>query len=232
MNIRFFSAALFLCLSFSSLAAPEFPRLSGHVVDNAGLLNPSTEQQITRQLAEHQKATTNQIVVATLPHLQGYSIEEYGYQLGRYWKIGQQETDNGVVLLVAKKERKIRIEVGYDLEGSLTDALAGNIIQSVIRPQFKKGNFDQGISSGVTAIIAAIAGEYQAKKVKKSSKDYYWVIIILFLVFWSFGSTILPVPGGRGYGRGGFFGGGRGTSGGGFSGGGGGFGGGGASGGW
>jgi len=239
VSSRFFSAALLLCLSFSSLATPEFPPLRGRVVDTAGLLNASTEQQISQQLADHEQQTTNQIVVATLPHLQGYSIEEFGYQLGRHWGIGQKNTNNGVVLLVAKKERKIRIEVGYGLEGALTDALASNIIQTIIRPQFKKGNFNQGLSKGVTAIITAIRGEYKANKFKESSGKYYWIIIIIFLLFWKASKVFLPIPnrnsslnsyGNRGSGLFGRSGGS--SSGGGFSGGGGGFGGGGASGGW
>lgn len=239
MLARFLSVALLLCISSSSLAAPEFPRLSGRVVDNAGMLASSTRQQISQQLAEHESTTTNQIVVATIPHLQGYSIEEFTYQLGRHWAIGQQETNNGVVLLIAKKEREIRIEVGYGLEGALTDALAANIIQTVIKPQFKKGDFNQGISKGVTAIIAAIAGEYQAGKVKNSNKQNYWIIIILFLIFWKISKTFLPNPNSNGLSHGygnrsnGVFGSNnRHSGGGGFSGGGGGFGGGGASGGW
>ncbi len=238
MPFRFFSAAILLCLSFSSLATPEFPALTGRVVDTAGLLSASTRQQITQQLAEHEKQTTNQIVVVTLTHLQGYSIEEFGYQLGRHWGIGQKDTNNGVVLLVAKKERKIRIEVGYGLEGALTDALAANIINTVIKPQFKKGKFNQGLSKGVTAIIAAIGGEYKANKIKESSGKYCWVFITLFLLFWKVSKIFLPIPNrnnslnnyaNRGSG---LFGSSGGSSGGGFSGGGGGFGGGGASGGW
>jgi uncharacterized protein len=239
MSIRHLSFAFFLCLSFSCLAAPEFPLLTGRVVDNASMLASSTRQLINQQLAEHEKTTTNQIVVATLPDLQGYSIEEFGYQLGRHWQVGQENTNNGVVLLVAKKERKIRIEVGYGLEGALTDALASNIIQTVIKPQFKKGNFNQGISKGVTAIIAAIGGEYKASKIKESNVKHYWIIIILFLLFWKVSKAFLPIPNSNnsryGYGSRGnglFGGGGVSGGGGGFSGGGGGFGGGGASGGW
>ena len=236
MKIRFFTAALLLCLSTLCLAAPEFPRLTGRVVDRAGILSASTERQITQQLVIHEQSTTNQIVVATLPNLQGYSIEEFGYQLGRHWQVGQAESNNGVVLLVAKKERKIRIEVGYGLEGSLTDALAANIIQTVIRPQFKKGDFDRGVTQGVEAIIAAIKGEYQAKKTKDSKDSKIWLFLIAFLFLWHFIKPFFRSFGGSGFGgRSGYYrggGGGFSSGGGGFSGGGGGFGGGGASGGW
>ena len=236
MKAHFSTTALLLCLSCSSLAAPNFPQLSGRVVDSAGMLGSSSVRSITRLLAEHERTTTNQIVVATLSDLQGYSIEEYGYQLGRHWAIGQKDSNNGVLLLVAQKERKVRIEVGYGLEGTLTDALSGNIIQTVIKPKFKKGNFSQGVSLGVAAITDAIAGQYQAKKVKKSSSRY-WAIFVLALIFFQFiRSFFYSSSSGNNNGRDSHFGGfGSGSSGGfsgGFSGGGGSFGGGGASGGW
>ena len=118
--------AIFLLLPALCAAAIKFPELTGRVVDNAGLLSPAVEQALTEQLAAHEQATTNQVVVVTLPNLQGYTIEEFGYQLGRYWGIGQKGKDNGVVFLVAKAERKVRLEVGYGLEGVLTDALSAN----------------------------------------------------------------------------------------------------------
>ncbi len=216
--------------------------MTGRVVDTAGLLSSTATKKLTRLLTRHEEQTTNQIVVVTLPDLQGRTIEEYGYQLGRHWGIGQKERDNGVLLLVAKKERKLRIEVGYGLEGALTDAMASNIIQTVIRPQFKKGDFNRGVYEGVTAIIAAVKGEYQAKEIKKSNDKGNWFLLIvvigipLFNILWGFFGGGYGGHGGR-HSR--FHGGsssgvssGGGFSGGGFSGGGGGFGGGGASGGW
>ncbi len=223
-------------LLFSSaqcLAAIEFPALTGRVVDTAGLLSSKATNKVTRLLTRHEEKTTNQIVVVTLTDLQGRTIEEYGYQLGRHWGVGQKERNNGVLLLVAKNERKLRIEVGYGLEGALTDAMAGNIIQTVIRPQFKKGNFDQGVFRGVNAIIAAIKGEYQAKEVKKSNDKGNWLIVTLVIGIFLF-ITLPGSFGGRFGGRHSHYSGGSGGgfSGGGFSGGGGSFGGGGASGGW
>jgi uncharacterized protein len=189
-------------------------------------------------LSAQQQASGNQIVVATVDDLQGYDIETFGYQLARFWGIGQQDKNNGVVLIVAKKERKVRIEVGYGLEGVLTDALSANIIHTIILPAFKKGQFEQGIEAGVKAIIDVLGGEYTPQKKRSSNKNSSPVLAIVFLIFlfFSFISSFFGGGSGRG-GRGIFYGGGFGGSGGfggggGFSGGGGGFGGGGASGGW
>jgi uncharacterized protein len=153
---------LALCLTGPALAAPQFPALTGHVVDEAGILPPPAEADLERRLAAHEQATTNQVVVVTLKSLGGYDIADYGYQLGRHWGIGQKGKDNGALLIVAPTERKIRIEVGYGLEGALTDALSRDIIERLIRPPFRQGNFEQGIRAGTGAILAAIAGEYQA----------------------------------------------------------------------
>ena len=238
MLYRALTLALLLCLSMPLLAAPDFPRLKGRVMDRAGLLKADTEVQLSQLLAAHEKATSNQVVVVTLPDLQGYSIAEFGYQLGRHWGIGQKDKNNGVVLLVAKAERKVRIEVGYGLEGALTDALAGNIIQTVITPRFKRGNFDGGVYRGVEAILAAIKGEYKSQAAKKGSGNDLWKLLLFIPLFWFFvGGFRSSVNGRRRYRHGGYYGGGFGAGrggfgGGGFSGGGGGFGGGGASGGW
>ena len=112
------------------------------------------------QLAAHEDATTNQVVVVTLTDLQGYTIEDYGYQLGRHWGVGQAERDNGVLLIVASKERKVRIEVGYGLEGTLTDALSHDIIQNRILPRFRQQQFEAGITEGVNGILAVLQGSY------------------------------------------------------------------------
>ncbi|WP_082859396.1 YgcG family protein [Microbulbifer sp. Q7] len=251
MTIR--RIALFLCLCPALLWAGltqadiSFPPLSGRVVDNANLLSQSTRYQLTELLQQQEKETSNQIVVATLPDLQGLTIEEYGYQLGRHWKIGQKGKDNGVLLIVAPSEREVRIEVGYGLEGALTDALSSNIIHTKILPQFQSGNFDAGVTAGVESIIAAIRNEYVPEPTESDSDRQVALLVGIFLLFIMlqiFGSSVLGAPNGsssyrRGryggyYGGGGFGGGygGGGFGGGGFGGGGGGFGGGGASGGW
>ena len=145
-----------------ALAAPEFPALTGRVVDGAGLLSAATEARLERQLEAHESRTSNQLVVVTLPSLQGYSIERFGVELGRHWQIGQAGRDNGALLIVAPKERKLRIEVGYGLEGELTDILSRAIIENEITPRFKRGDYEAGISAGVEAMLQAIAGSYKA----------------------------------------------------------------------
>ena len=145
-----------LALGQWALAAPQFPNLTGRVVDNAELLSTSEHERLTRLLAEHESQTTNQVVVVTLKSLQGYEIEDFGYQLGRHWGIGQGGKDNGVLLVVAPTERKVRIEVGYGLEGTLTDALSRNIIETRILPAFKNGNYETGIRRGTDGILSAL----------------------------------------------------------------------------
>lgn len=171
-------------LSFSLHAAPEFPKLDDRVVDTAGLLTDGTREALIGELAAHEQASSNQVVVVTLTSLQGYSIDDYGYQLGRHWGIGQKERDNGVLLIVAPKERKVRIEVGYGLEGTLTDALSHNIIQTVILPEFKKGDMAQGIVSGARAIVQALEGSYEplpeTKKTKEPGGGIFMALVFLF----------------------------------------------------
>lgn len=241
---------LLLFLVFPVSAEVQFPGLTGRVVDQAGMIDSNATAMIQRQSYNHERATGNQVIVVTLPDLQGQAIEEYGYQLGRHWGIGQGSANNGVLLLIAKAERQVRIEVGYGLEGQLTDAVASNIIYQVIRPAFKKGQFSQGIQVGVQSIIEALGGTYETKNNVRESRDrkpYGWASLLVMGMLYFF----LPLLGnlmglgrprsgrrsryGRttGYIGGGFGGGSRGGfGGGGFSGGGGGFGGGGASGGW
>jgi uncharacterized protein len=157
-------ALFFLLFAAQAVAAPSFPALTGRVVDNAGLLSPAEKKVLTTILAQHETGTTDQIVVVTLKELQGYDIADYGYQLGRHWGIGQKGQDNGVLLIVAPTERKVRIEVGYGLEGELTDKLSHDIIQEVILPRFKEGNYPAGILNGTKAILSALSGNYIPKK--------------------------------------------------------------------
>lgn len=153
---------LLLCLLVApAQAAPEFPALTGRVVDNAGLLPESDERALDTLLAQHERETSNQVVVVTVEDLQGYVIEDFGYRLGREWGIGQAERDNGALLIVAPKVRKVRIEVGYGLEGALTDAVSHNIIQTVMLPRFRQNDYAGGIRAGVDAMLAAIAGTYE-----------------------------------------------------------------------
>ncbi|WP_337076200.1 TPM domain-containing protein [Aeromonas dhakensis] len=223
-------------------AAPTFPALSGRVVDEANLMSRKQTHQLTQQLAAFEKRSGIQLVVVSIDTLAGDTIEEYGYQLGRHWGIGQKGKDNGVLLLIAQDERKVRIEVGYGLEGALPDAIAANIIQTRILPAFKRGDMVAGVVAGSQAIMQALAGEY--KPVDNASKEKLggpWLFILMVIVM----IVLHNLRGGGGGGRGGRrraaylaggFGAGRSGGGfgggGGFSGGGGSFGGGGASGGW
>ncbi len=138
-----------------------FPALTGRVVDDAGVLDASTTAALTQSLAELEQKTTDQLVVVTLKSLQGTSIEDYGYQLGRRWQIGQKDKNNGVLLIVAPNERKVRIEVGYGLEGTLTDAVTKLIIENSILPRFKVADYAGGIKRGVEDIIQVLSGNAQ-----------------------------------------------------------------------
>ena len=235
-----------------ALAAPSFPPLTGRVVDQANVIPAATRAELDGKLAALEARTTDQLVVVTLSSLQGYEIADYGYQLGRAWGIGQKGKNNGVLLIVAPKEHDVRIEVGYGLEGDLTDAVTKIIIDQAMLPRFRAGDFPGGISAGVDDIIKALTGEAATFKERAAAqqKDFasqrsdgqgggWWTIIVfvvIFIVLSRFGGwwwPLLFMGGGRGggwsSGGGGWSGGG---GGGGFSGGGGSFGGGGSSGHW
>ncbi|WP_304217380.1 YgcG family protein [Phenylobacterium aquaticum] len=240
----------FLALAGSAFAAPKFPALTGRVVDEAHLLSPAANEKLTGELAQLETQTGHQLVVATIPSLQGYEIEDYGYQLGRTWGIGSKAQNDGVILLVAPAERKVRVEVGYGLEPVLTDALSSVIIQEKILPQFRAGHMEQGVVDGAEAIIAQLGlPEDQAKAIAQAPPQQARIrtqgthipgFVILFIIIW----VVSALLRGRRGGGGGlwwlplmFLGGGRdrsgwGGGGGGFGGGGGSFGGGGSSGGW
>ncbi len=245
---------VFASYSAHSQSGPTFPSLTGRVVDNANLITPEDEARITRELEALEQKNTTQLVIATVPSLQGYEIEEYGYRLGREWGIGQAGKDNGVILLVAPNERKVRIEVGRGLEPILTDALTRLIIENAVLPQFRKGDFAAGINAGAGDLVKILSGEgaevqerLGAQQEKQEAFSWFpilfWVAIILFIMWLQWRASKDPARFGRGRGGGGgpIFvpggwsgsgGGSWGSGGGGFGGGGGGFGGGGSSGGW
>lgn len=240
-------AVLMLALvALSAIAAVRFPALSGRVVDEAGLLPPPTRVALTDRLAAYEQQTGIQLVVATVKSLQGRDIEEYGVGLARHWGIGQKEDDNGVVLIVAPNERAARIEVGYGLEGTLTDALTSVIVREDMLPAFREGDFARGITQGAEAIMQAAADPATARsRTAKQAPSLRWLLLLIlpFIIAMILSNMFGGGPPTRGYRRGGwglpggfggFGGGGFGGSGGfgGFGGGGGGFGGGGASGRW
>src|SRR5260370_2158772 len=146
-------------LASSAVAAePKFPPLSGRVVDDAGILDASTRSELTDMLAAHESATGEQVVVVTLASLQGHSIEDFGYQLGRGWGIGQKGKNTGAMLIVVPKEHKVRIEVGYGLEGMLTDATSRVIIERDIVPNFRRGDFNAGLLAGTASMLRVLGG--------------------------------------------------------------------------
>jgi uncharacterized protein len=236
-------------LGAANAAEPTFPALTGRVVDQAHVLDANARTTVERKLIDLESKTGRQLVVVTLTSLQGFEIEDYGYRLGRAWGIGQKGTNNGALLIVAPNEHRVRIEVGYGLEGTLTDAVSRLIIENAILPRFRVNDFAGGIQRGVDDIIQALTGDAEDFKRRASEQDngpaggagagqFIWVLLILGL--WLFlamrsqrrgrGGVGMPwiIPMGGGWGGGGW----GGSGGGGFSGGGGSFGGGGASGRW
>jgi uncharacterized protein len=146
------------CLIALATLAIEVPYLTGRITDNAEVLSAESKQQLNATLNAYEEETTNQIAVLTVPSLAGGDIESYAEQVFNTWKLGRQGKDNGVLVLVAPNERRMRIEVGYGLEGQLTDVAASRIIRNVMTPFFKEGNFSNGVEAGVQAIIDQIGG--------------------------------------------------------------------------
>ncbi len=195
-------AALLVLVTSGLAHAQDFPELTGRVVDEADLLSPQEESAITAKLEALETNSNRQLVVTTIRDLQGYDIADYGYQLGRHWAIGQDgegesEKDNGVLLIVAPNERKMRIEVGYGLEPILTDALSSQIIRNDITPKFKAGDFPGGINAGVDRITtqltlppdeaARIAQEAENRGSEDSGADIgliiFWLFIFIFFIW-------------------------------------------------
>jgi uncharacterized protein len=215
-----------LCLIAFLLAIPAaaqgFPELSGRVVDQADLLPPEHEAALTQRLDALEQASSRQLVVATVSSLNGLEIEDYGYQLGRHWRLGQEGANNGVVLLVAPNERKVRIEVGYGLEGVMTDALSSQIVRNDILPYFRDGDYRGGINAGVEAIIAQLqappeAAEQRALEAARNAERgerrgggsalpiVFWLVVLGFIAIpiLSSGFSGRTYRGRRRWGRGG-----------------------------
>jgi uncharacterized protein len=242
-------------LAGEARAAPRFPPLSGRVVDEMRLLPPERAARLEAELAALEEASGRQLVVASVRSLEGLEIEDYGYQLGRAWGIGSKERNDGAILLVAPNERKVRIEVGYGLEGVLTDALTSQVIRREIIPQFKAGDMAAGMERGAAELVRLLQlppdeAEAAALAARQQDEDegtdfiavLAWVLIIIIWIAIASasgprgrrrGSAVIWGAGtGGSWGGGSWGGGGGGWGGGGFSGGGGSFGGGGSSGSW
>ena len=241
-------------LVVSAAAAPNYPELTGRVTDEAGLLSAADKADIESQLASLEQTSTDQLAVVTVKSLEGYSIEDYGIGLARKWGIGQKGKDNGILLIVAPNDRKVRIEVGRRLEPMMTDTMSTLIIENAILPKFRRGDFAGGIKDGVRDIKTVLLGD--AEEVKRRAQGgrtpqddptvmihiVIWLLIFAFIIWINYRNMqavgpgtpgrrggVIIIPGGSGNWGGGWSGGG---GGGGWSGGGGDFGGGGASGSW
>ena len=233
---------LFCLLILSTVfSQPKIPQLNRYANDFTGTISKSELNKINNELMKFDDVTSNQIVLLIIPSLEGYPLEMFANEVAEKNKIGTKENDNGVLFLVVKNDRKMRIEVGYGLEGALPDALASSIIRNDVAPYFKSNDYYSGVIAGLTGIIAATRGEYPNTKKRKNNDDgggFPWGFLVFIIIFLVFGRNkgglgtllLLNALGGSGRSSGGGFGGGFG--GGGFGGGGGGFGGGGASGGW
>ncbi|MBI9078865.1 MAG: TPM domain-containing protein [Pseudodesulfovibrio sp.] len=180
-------AALVLILAAGALAL-DVPPYKGRVNDLGNMMSPATRQALESQLAELERTDSTQVAILTIPSLEGDSLEDFSIRVAEAWKAGQKGTDNGVILLASKEDRILRIEVGYGLEGVLTDVLSGQIITNVIGPRFKAGDFDGGFSDGVTAITGAVRGEYVAapSKQRRSKRGVLSLIIIPMALFMFF----------------------------------------------
>jgi uncharacterized protein len=239
-------AALMLVAATLGVAAPAFPTLTGRVVDGAGVMNGVGQAVLETRLKDYESSSGHQVVVATVPSLEGYDIRDYGNQLFRAWALGDKTRNDGVLVLIAPTEHKVSIEVGYGLEGDLTDAISRIIIENAMVPRFKAGDYSGGATAGVDDVIKVLGGEGQAVVDRSQNQSaptledllpliIFFIIIVFLVTRASRGRRVvfLPIPGGYsggGWSRGGGWSGGGG--GGGFGGGGGSSGGGGASGGW
>lgn len=195
----FLAIFFFLCLPFAAYGL-EVPRLQGYVNDYAGMISPPAKSKLEEALRTFEQSDSTQIVILTIPSLEGEDIEKFGINVGDAWKIGQKGKDNGAILIVSKQERKIRIEVGYGLEGKLTDLTAGRIIDLVIKPRFKQEDFDGGFIAGVSSLIDAARGEFRAEQrpARRGQKGVspFLSIFLFFAIFTLILGTVSRVVGG------------------------------------
>lgn len=221
MNRTLIPPLLLLLCAVVPAAAQRLPQLTGRVVDQADLLLPDQEAALSAKLEQLERDTSRQLVVVTVPDLQGYPIEDFGFQLGERWKIGEKEADNGAILIISPAEKKMRIEVGDGLEPILTDAMSGLIIRDTIRPRFQAGDYAGGIVAGADAIAqqlrappeiaeakaleAARAQQQQRQRRSDSGGSIFplifWGVIIFFFILPRFTRGRR----GRRYGPGGIF---------------------------
>jgi len=186
--LQHFCFLVLLLLQPGIAGALDAPQLRGRVNDLASMLSPEATARLEQKLAGFERETTNQVAVLTIPTLQGDDIDQFAIRVAEQWKLGQKGKDNGVLLILAQAEHKVRIEVGMGLQGVLPDITAGRIIREVMRPYLKTGSFDQGVNAGVDAIIAATKGEFKAtpqdaaKRAHKKSSSFSTVLVITLVV--------------------------------------------------
>jgi uncharacterized protein len=159
MNRLLLSVVLLAAFGAAAIAQEaDIPDLTGRVTDNAQIISEETRKSLSENFKAHEERTTNQIAILTVLTLNGESIEDYAGRVFKEWKLGQKGKDNGILMIVVPNDRRMRIEVGYGLESTMTDAMAGRIIRNVMTPKFKKGDYDGGISAGAQAIIGVLEG--------------------------------------------------------------------------
>ncbi len=175
------------------LLALDVPQLTGRVNDYARMLSPEAATSLEQKLAAFERDQSTQIVVLTVPSLQGDDIDQFAIRVADQWKIGQKGKDNGVILIIAQAEHKVRIEVGMGLQGVLPDLTAGRIIRNVMGPLLKTGNFDQGIAAGVDGIIAATKGEFKATPGERKARPRHsgTSTLLTFLIFTGIAAVVL-----------------------------------------
>jgi len=179
-------AILLVALDIVAGVAPanalEVPPLTGRIVDAAHLLPADLAASLSAELAGHEARTGNQVALLTLPSLEGEPLEEFSHRVATAWKLGQKGTDNGVLVLIVPGERKVRIEVGYGLEGTLTDAKSSRIIREEMAPRFRNGDFPGGIAAGLEAVLGTIEGTYTTSERKAAPDGSHWGIFPLAVV--------------------------------------------------
>jgi uncharacterized protein len=199
---------IFLLLALGSLLLPvsvralDVPKLEGYVNDYAGIISPQARVELEGELAGFERSDSTQIVILTVPSLEGDTIEDFGIRVADAWKIGQKNKDNGVIFIVSKEDRKTRIEVGRGLEGKLTDLMSGRIVDLVVNPRFKRGDFDGGFIAGVSALIDVTRGEFKtdgSRAARSQEPSRYFTLLIfgafVILILGSFSRVLGVVAG-------------------------------------
>jgi uncharacterized protein len=186
LPLLFLVAATITAALASPAGALPVPQLSGHVNDYARMISPASAQTLEQELSRFEASDSTQIVVLTVPSLQGDGLEDFSIKVAESWRIGHKGVDNGVILIIARDDRKVRIEVGRGLEGRVTDLVAGRIVRNIIIPRFKAGDFDGGVTAGVAGIVEAARGEYKASGREPAAGQrgtpIFTILIFLFVI--------------------------------------------------